>query len=214
MDSVFSVTERPSERLARAALIETCRSRWELEKRVSALESELGERAAAERELRDKLAKMNYQQRDLLNGLARIVDDCDDILQVERVRIGGARAEDASVLHSKKWYRRIERIRVNLIDRLDCCGVTVHIPAGMPSPDLDRIHSTIETDAVPPGEIVRVLRTGLLWNGSVLRGSLVIVAAPRDPNDEDSQAAARAPAVREVCKAPPDIQHPTPELSR
>ena len=178
MKEVFDITEPKSERSPRAeAVVDLCRSRWELESRNSALEAEISEQTAVARELRERLNQIDYQQRDLLKNLAKVVDDCDDTLQVESLRLNGADPDDPAVRQARKWYRKIDRTRQNLMERLNAFGVTTRNPVGMPSPDLDTIHSTMETDAIAPGEIVKVLRSGLLWNGTILRCSLVVVAA-------------------------------------
>jgi molecular chaperone GrpE (heat shock protein) len=185
MEEVFSITEPKSEHSLRSeAIVDVCRSRWELENRNAVLETEISEQATVTHELRERIQKMDYQQRDLLKGLAKIVDDCDDILQVEGLRLDSADPDDSLVQQARKWYRKVERNRQNLMDRLNVYGVTTRTPAGMPSPELDTIHSMIETNAVLEGEIVKILRPGLLWNGTVLRCSLVVVAATETQSEE------------------------------
>jgi molecular chaperone GrpE (heat shock protein) len=185
MEEVFSITEPKSERSVRAeAIVDMCRSRWELENRNAAIETEIGEQAALARDLRERINKMDYQQRELLKNLAKIVDDCDDTLQVEIFRLNDADPDDPIVRQARKWYRKVDRTRQNLMDRLNAYGVSTRNPVGIPSPDLDTIHSSMETDAIAPGEIVKVLRPGLLWNGTILRCSLVVVAAPETQTEE------------------------------
>ena len=181
MEEVFAVTEPRSARSPRAeAMVDICRSRWELENRNAALESDLSEQSAISTELRERIHKMDYQQREFLKNLAKVVDDCDDILQVESPRLSSGDPDDPVIRQAHKWYRKVERTRQNLMERLNSYGVSTRSPAGMPSADLDTIHSTIETDAAAPGEIVKVLRPGLLWHGAVLRCSLVVVSAPAE----------------------------------
>jgi molecular chaperone GrpE (heat shock protein) len=189
MDSTVSITEREVARPAHAALVEICRSRWELQRRVSALESEVDEQAAVARELREKIAKMDCQHRDLLKDIAKIVDDCDDMLQIESKRLIASQSEDLDGRQSSRCCRRLERTRASLMDRLTSQGVSVRNPVGKPNAELDRLHSTVETEAHEPGEIVKVLRTGLLWKGSVLRSSLVVVSAKRSVEVKGSDTA-------------------------
>ncbi len=208
--TAIRMSDRLPDRPFRAALIEICRSRWELQKRVSALEAELSEQTAVARELRERIATSDCQQRELLKGIAMIVDDCDDILQIETVRFREADAEDPAARQSRKWHRRLDRIRARLVNRLEAYGVTVRNPVGTPQPDLDRIHSSIKSDAVSPGGIIKVLRKGLLWNGSVLRSSLVVVAAPGHAVGEALQPTA---TLRDDSDAPTsDTQDPTPSF--
>jgi len=164
--------------LRRQVVTQLCRDRWALEIRNIALESELREQRAQNRELQERLTRIDYQQRELLKGLASIVDDCDDALHVESLleRVNSTNTTIAAP--SKNWRRRLERIRNSLMARLTAYGVSVRTPSGTPRADLDAIHSVTEAADVPPGEVVCVLQPGLLWNGSVLRSSQVTVAAP------------------------------------
>jgi molecular chaperone GrpE (heat shock protein) len=187
MKEIFIVTEPKSDSSSRAeAMLELARSRWELENRTATLEAEIGEQTEVARELRERIHRLDYQQRELLKNLASVVDDCDDTLQVEALRLNGGDPDDPAVQQARKWYRKIERLRQSIMDRLSGYGVSMRNPVGMPSPDLDTIHSTIETDALAPGEIVKVLRPGLLWNGTILRCSLVVVAALCEPETEET----------------------------
>src|SRR5947209_8612610 len=112
MEEVFDVTESKSERSPRTeAVVDLCRSRWELESRNAALEAEIGEQTAVARELRERFNKVDYQQRELLKGLAKVVDDCDDTLQVESLRLNGADPDDPVIRQARKWYRKVDRTR-------------------------------------------------------------------------------------------------------
>jgi molecular chaperone GrpE (heat shock protein) len=184
MKDAFEVVESGSNGPTRMeAILDVCRSRWELENRTAALEGEISEQTAVARELREHAEETDRRQRELLRGIAKIVDDCDDILQVEGLRLSDADPEDPVHRQVRRWYQRIEQMRAGLMARLTDYGVTARNPVGLPSPELDTVHGVIETDAIPAGEIVKVLRSGLLWNGSVLRCSLVVVAAPCDSPD-------------------------------
>ena len=197
MDDVFAITEPKTDRSAREeTLLEMCRSRWELQNRALELEAELQGMDGVARELRDKINKADFQQRELLKNLAKIVDECDDILQVESLRLTGANPDDPAVRQARKWYRKVERTRQNLMDRLNSYGVQTRNPVGMPSPDLDTIHSSIETDTMPAGEIFKVLRCGLIWNGTILRCSLVSVAQPCEVFTEETQPPLRPQEAR------------------
>lgn len=185
MEEMFIVTEPKSAAALRTEeLVRVYRSRWELENRTEELEARVREQTAAMRELRDRLAKAEFQQREMLKGIARVVDDCDDTLQVESSRVSSADPDDPALRQGRKWSRRVERIRANLAACLDGNGVTLRSPSGLPDPELDRIHSVQVTDAAPAGEIIDVLRPGILWNGAALRCSLVVVAAPPDRPEE------------------------------
>jgi molecular chaperone GrpE (heat shock protein) len=188
LEDVFAITESKSDRSAREeSLLEICRSRWELQNRTAELEAELRGMEGITRDLRDKISKADFQQRELLKNLAKIVDECDDILQVEGLRLTGADPDDPAARLTRKWYRKVERTRQNLMDRLNSYGVTTRNPVGKPSPDLDTIHNAVETDSIPAGEIVKVLRCGLLWNGTILRCSLVSIAQPCEMFSEETQ---------------------------
>lgn len=185
MEDMFIVTEAKSNSAVRTEeLVRVYRSRWELENRAAALEAEVRDQTSLARDLRARLATLDYQQRELLKGISKILVDCDDTLHVESSRLRGAHPDDPAVRQSRKWNRRVERIRANLAACLTSHGVSMHSPDGVPNPDLDTIHSALQTDAVTPGEIVEVLRPGMLWNGSLLRYSLVVVAATLDIPDE------------------------------
>lgn len=181
MEEAFSVTEARSHHPAhKEAIVDACRARWDLESRLELLETSLVEQASIIRDLREKLNEADFQQRELLKGIATVVDDCDEILRVEEMRLAGADADGDVGRLALKWFRRLERTRGNLAERLREYGVSARSPVGAPSPDADTIHSTLETDATPAGEIVSVLRTGLLWKGSILRCSLVVIAEPKE----------------------------------
>ena len=180
MNPVFEITESklPTKYSTRDAIVEMLRNSWVLENRATQLEAEVSGLDGMTRELRDRADRSDYQQRELLKNLAKVVDECDDLLSAEAIRIENMNPDDPSVQQSRKWCRRIERTREHLMDRLRSYGVTSRSPVGLPNPDLDTVYGIEETDSVPPGEIVKVQRPGLLWNGTVLRCSVVTLAAP------------------------------------
>ena len=180
IDSAFEITERKvsTKNSTKEAIVEMLRNRWVLENRAVQLESEVNGLDGMTRELRDRADRSDYQQRELLKNLAKVVDECDDLLSAEALRTDSAAAEDPAVLQSRKWCRRIERTREHLMERLKSYGVTTRNPVGVPNPDLDTVYGIEETAAVAPGDVVKILRAGLLWNGTVLRCSVVLIAAP------------------------------------
>ncbi len=186
MEDTFTVTELKSHSAVRAEeLVRVHRSRWELENRVAALEAEAREQADDARDLRARLAAVEFQQRELLKGVVKLADDCDDTLKLGNMQLSAADPEGAAARQDRKWRRRVERIRSNVEACLAANGVSLRTPAGVPDPELDTIHSRLDTDAVPQGEVVEVLRPGILWNESLLRYSLVVVASPPDLSAED-----------------------------
>ena len=179
MEETFCITESAAARPARAeAMVGLLRQRWELESRNAVLEAELREQRAAATGLRERLARMEYESRELIKSLGRVLDDCDDTLAIEGVMLRAADTDSLCVRQEHKWRRRVERIRARVLDRLQAHGISVRVPSGKPSPELDTIHVRIETGDAPAGEIVKVLRSGLIWRGSALRCALVVVAAP------------------------------------
>jgi molecular chaperone GrpE (heat shock protein) len=195
LEDIFAITEPKYDRPSpQDSLLELCRSRWDLQNRNVHLEAEIRELNLIAHDLREKINRWDLQQRELLKNLAKIVDECDDILQVETLRLHGAELDDPATRQTRKWVRKVERTRQNLMDQLSSHGVAARNPVGVPSPDLDTIHGTIETDAVPPGEIVKVLRSGLLWNGTILRCSLVTIAVPCEKASEETQPPQRPQA--------------------
>ncbi len=180
MEDVFVITESklPTKHSTRDAIVEMLRNSWVLEIRANQLETEVSGLDDMTRELRDRADRSDYQQRELLKNLAKVVDECDDLLSAEAIRIENLNPDDSTIQTSQKWCRRIERTREHLMDRLRGYGVASRSPIGLPNPDLDTVYGIEETNSVPPGEIVKVQRPGLLWNGTVLRCSVVILAAP------------------------------------
>jgi molecular chaperone GrpE (heat shock protein) len=208
LNDIFEITETKRDLSSyREKQMETYRGLWELKQRIEALEADAADRkeflsepgketaailaeketlSAALQEQRDQSVRMDYQQRELLKGLARIVDECDDLIRSQTNRLANADPEDPATRVGQTWLRRLTNTRTNLMERLNQYGVFERTPVGFPNPDLDTIHSTVETDEVPPGEVVETLRCGLLWNGTILRYSEVVIAAPCSAVSEET----------------------------
>ncbi len=188
MDDVFTITEKKAAATnsTKDSIIEMMRERWALENHANALQAQVSGLDDMARELRERADRTDFNQRELLKNLAKVVDECDDLLNVEANRLVGADPEDPVVQQSKKWRRKLERTREHLMERLKSYGVTTRMPVGAPNPDLDTVYGVEESNAAPPGEVLKVMRAGLLWNGTVLRCSLVTVAAPEGGEKPDA----------------------------
>src|ERR1043166_7443870 len=101
LDNIFAITEAKRELPSiREAQIEFYRQLWqarqetqqiqariteleaskqEHQAQISAVEAERGEISAALQDQREQFVRVDYKQRELLKGLARIVDECDEI---------------------------------------------------------------------------------------------------------------------------------------
>lgn len=184
MEETFCVTgPRLTNALSTQELISVYRDRWVLVNRVAALEAALREQADVTRELRARLSAAEFQQRELLMKVALVTEDCGDTIRLEAAQLNGADPIGPAVRIGRRWHRRVERIQAKLESCLSAQGISLRVPKGAPNPELDVPHSFQETNAAPPGEIVEVLRPAILWNGSLLRNSIVIVAVPHDPSN-------------------------------
>ncbi|HLJ57787.1 MAG TPA: nucleotide exchange factor GrpE [Chthonomonadaceae bacterium] len=156
-------------------LIQIHRSRWELAQRVAELEAEARRQSAVARQMAERAADAEYRQRELLKAIASAVDDCEDALRIAAARQAGL--VDAAGRQDGRWQRRFARLRGSLAACLQRSGVSYRVPSGLPAADFDAVHSALPTGAVPVGEIVEVLRPGIVWNNRPLRLALVVVAA-------------------------------------
>lgn len=110
-----------------------------------------------------------YDTRALLLGIADRVDKAQGLLRAAQRR--GPQEGVPAV-----WIARIERLERAMAGLAQDAGLIVRRPLGHPQPGVDEIVDTIDSDSVPSGEIVEVLREGLLWRGEVLRRAEVTVA--------------------------------------
>jgi molecular chaperone GrpE (heat shock protein) len=127
------------------------------------------ERRMEARKLRHEMDRLDEQVRAVLLDLAQLAEEYDPL--IARARRGG---QDPL---PETWLRRFERIAGILERTLARHHVTVRQPAGRPQPGLDEVTEHVPAPpGVAPGEIVEIVKTGLLWRGQALRRAQVVVA--------------------------------------
>ena len=136
--------------------------------------------ASTLRETRGRLLQLRKQGQELavlmLETRKVLVEICD-LLDKYRGLAALARREQQNARLAPEWVRRVERMREDLGKTLAGHDVAERRPAGRPQPGLDCVVGQEEAPGISPGEIARVVRTGYLWRGEVLRTSEVIVAS-------------------------------------
>lgn len=178
MDDPFEVTEHQRPSYSREeSLRELCQQLWEARQTIDSLENKVLELEGKVQEQAFLLRRQQDKESAFLKEIASVVDECDDTLHIEEARLSVANPEDPATIQSRKWFRKVDRVRWKLMDALSFTGVSLRMPSGKPDLEMDAIHSVAYQLDTPDGEIVRVLRPGLLWNSNLLRHALVVVSA-------------------------------------
>ncbi|MBL8727773.1 MAG: nucleotide exchange factor GrpE [Planctomycetes bacterium] len=121
--------------------------------------------------------EMDESRRRALEGLTQ------ELLPVLDTFSMALSAADNDTADAKSIVEGVKMVRTLLAGVLERHGL-VEIPAaGQPFDPLRHEAVAVEPDAnVPEGQVLRVLQTGYLLGGRVVRHSRVVVAGPADPN--------------------------------
>jgi molecular chaperone GrpE (heat shock protein) len=110
-----------------------------------------------------------YETRALLLAVAERVDQAHNLARAVQRRASAEGMSDT-------WVGRIERFERAMASLATDAGLTPRRPAGQPQPGVDEVVEIVDGEGIPSGEIVEVVREGLLWRGEVLRRAEVTVA--------------------------------------